>query len=263
MKKKILQIISSIKIIFQSLIARFKSLRLLYKILVIILIIGSVIAYKIFFGAGYPQDIKVVEVHKVSKGNLLVTTKLLGTISAKKYYVATSGYNATLEFVAEAGAKLKKGEKIAYLNVKEIMDAYNSALDAAKIAENQYNREIMLEKSKTSSKNAVEQKYIQLAAAQNNLAMAKGNLDKILFIAPFDGIVATPLFHPGSQVKDNDEIVTFYDDSELVVKFDIPSDIAKTLPAKITITINGRNIIHLLPLNISEKLIFNTSLCRF
>lgn len=233
-------LISNLSTKLKKLYAYFLSLKILYRILLFILIIGAFFAYKMLFGKAYPMEIKTVEVHIAKKENLLSTTKLLGIIGAKKIYIAKAGYSGTLEFIAESGAKLKKNDIIAYINLDEVNDAYNSALKSAQIADEQYKREVTLEKKKASSKQSVEQKFIQLSQAQNNLAAAKMNLDKILFLAPFDGIVATPLFYKGSQVNLGDEIVTFYDDSELIVKFDIAGNIARKLPAKAIVTIDGK-----------------------
>src|SRR5690606_33564767 len=165
------------------------------------LLILLLIAQKFLFGPGWPQDVKMVEVYKVSKGNLLVTARLLGTIGAKKYFIATASDNGTVDFVAESGSRLKQGDVIAHINKPEVQKAYEAALEAVKIANNQYNREIKLEKAKAASRYSVEAKYASLAEAQARLATAKSEWDKISFIAPFDGIVGSALLYPGSKVK--------------------------------------------------------------
>ena len=221
------------------LFTKFMGLKTKYKISFAIIAVILVVAYKFFFAPAWPEEIKMVEAHTVSKGNLLVKTRLLGTIGAKKYFVAAASDNGIVDFVAEAGTKLKQGEVIAHINKPEIQKAYETALEAAKIANSRYQRELNLEKAKASSKHAVEEKYSNLADAQSRLSAAKAGLDKISFIAPFDGIVGSALQHPGSKVHDNSEIVAFYDPEDLVVKFDIPSNLLGNLGTNGKVTING------------------------
>jgi membrane fusion protein (multidrug efflux system) len=99
---------------------------------------------------------------------------------------------------------------------------------------------VNLEKTKASSKHAVEERYSGLVEAQLRLAAAKERLDKILFIAPFDGVVGSALLYPGSKVIDGAEIVTFYDPDDLVVKFDIPSNLLGYLGTEAKVTINEK-----------------------
>jgi membrane fusion protein (multidrug efflux system) len=219
---------------------KFKILKLTYKIAIGLLVAALLIAYKFLFGPGWTEDIKMVEVHKVSKGNLLVTTRLLGTIGAKKYFLAIASENGILDFVATSGARLKQGEIIARINKPEIQKAYDGSLEAVKIANDRYQREVNLEKTKASSKHAVEERYSGLVEAQLRLAAAKERLDKILFIAPFDGVVGSALLYPGSKVIDGAEIVTFYDPDDLVVKFDIPSNLLGYLGTEAKVTINEK-----------------------
>ena len=88
-------------------------------------------------------------------------------------------------------------------------------------------------------KNSVEEKYSNLAASESRLATAKAELDKISFTAPFDGIVGSALQYPGSKVQGGSEIVTFYDTEDLVVKFDIPSNLLGNLGINGKVTINN------------------------
>jgi membrane fusion protein (multidrug efflux system) len=234
---RILGFIQSISVKILPIFSYLIKLKLKYKIIVAILLIAIIVTYKFLFGQAYPEDIKIVEVYEAKKGDLLVTTRLLGTITAKKYYLVTAGDAGTLNFVAQPGTNLKQGEIIAHIDCPEIENAYHAALKVVKIAEDQHQRELHLAHTKASSQYAVEKKYMQLAEAQTNLANAKSNMDKILFTAAFDGIVGSALFYPGSKVHSGAEIVTFYDPKELVVKFDIPSNLLVDLDDKAKVTI--------------------------
>jgi len=237
MKSVGLKLLSILKV--TTLFHKFMKLKIKYKAIIIGAIIASLVTYKFLFSGKSYEDIKVVETYIVSKNNLLIKTRLLGTILAKKYYLITASQNGVIDFIAEAGSKLKQGSVIVHINAPEIQKAYDTALKALEIANDQYQRELNLAKANASSKHSVEAKYMALADAQNRLSSAKVNLEKISFIAPFDGVVGSPLFYAGSKVSAETEIVAFYDPSDLVVRFDIPSRLIGELGDHTKITING------------------------
>jgi membrane fusion protein (multidrug efflux system) len=217
---------------------KFRALRMIYQIIIGVALLTIIIASKIFLGFGYTPQIKVVETHKVSKGNLLHTTRLLGTLEAKKLFSSVAGYEGTVSYVAPAGSNLKTGEVIAKIQNDAIENAYHSAVKAAQIAEEQYNRQIILFNSKTASRQTVEDKFSNLSAARSALVAAQMNYDKIVFVAPFDGTVGSAVTPVGSRAKTGDTIITFYDASEFVVKFDIASDYLKNLGTNASVSIN-------------------------
>lgn len=214
------------------LLAKFFALPNKYKAIMIGILCILIILYKFFSPSSFRPDIKVVEAHIVKKESMKVTTKLLGSIQAKRFFTIEAINPGIIEFVANPGSKIKKGQKIVELDAPEIESAYTTAVKAAEIAQLQYQREEKLVKSGNSSQSNLEKKYIALANAKNMLANAKTNLDKVLFTAPFDGTIGSSLFYEGSKVNPGDKVVTFYDDSDLVVKFDIPSEIAAKLGTK-------------------------------
>lgn len=220
---------------------KFRALRMVYQIIIGVSLLAILIATKIFLGFGYTPQIKVVETHKVSKGNLLQTTRLLGTLEAQKLFTGLAGYEGTVSYVAPAGSNLKTGEIIAKIQNDAIENAYHSAAKAVQISEEQYNRQIVLFNSKTASRQTVEDKFLTLSTARSALVSAKMNYDKIVFVAPFDGIVGSALIPVGSRAEAGDSIITFYDTSEFVVKFDIPSDYLKTIGTNASVSIKDQD----------------------
>lgn len=218
---------------------KFRALQTKYQIAIGILVIALYIASKFLFAPAWPEDVKVVEVHKAAKENFRVSTKLMGSIEAKKYFTIEAINPGIIEYIAPAGTPLKKNERIAAIDAPEIEEAYESALKALGIAKKQYDRERKLLSAGASSKHQVEKKYIDLSNTSNALAAAKTALDKVVFLAPFDGVVGSPLLFHGSKANPGDKIVTFYDDEALVVKFDIPSEIAVRIPKKTKANIGG------------------------
>lgn len=216
---------------------KFKSLQKLHQIFVGIVILLLYIGVKMFFPSHPPMYDKVVEVYKATREDFKVSIKLLGRVEAKKFFTVEALNPGIIEYIAEAGAKLTKNERIASLDAPEIEEAYKASKKSVEIEKAQYEREFKLFKAGNSSKYKVEQRYVALSNASNILARAKQDYDKVIFNAPFDGIVGSPLLFHGSKVNPGDKIVTFYDDKDLVVKFDIPSSVAARLPDKTKVRI--------------------------
>lgn len=217
---------------------KFRSLRKVYQIAIGVVVVAIYIAIKMLFPSYPPIYPKVVEVHKATKEDLKVSTRLLGKIEAKKFYNIEAINPGIIEYIAEAGTRLSKGDRIAAIDAPEIEESYMASKKSVEIEKAQYERELKLLKAGNSSQYKVEQRYIALSNAKNTLARAKADYDKVVFTAPFDGIVGSPhLFH-GSKANTGDRIVTFYDDKELVVKFDIPSIVAVRIQGKTKARIN-------------------------
>ena len=240
MKNYIKHKLSSLKSLSIKAWQKFCSIRPIYQIIIGVVLLAILIAAKTFLGFGYTPQIKVVETHKASKGNLLQTTRLLGTLEAKKLFTGLAGYEGTVSYVAPAGSNLQMGEIIAKIQNDAIENAYHSSVKSVQIAEEQYNRQLMLFNSKAASRQTVEDKFSNLSAARAALVAAKTNYDNVVFVAPFDGIVGSAVMPVGSRAKIGDTIITFYDDSEFVVKFDIPSGYIQTLGTNASVSIKDK-----------------------
>lgn len=228
--------------IFLKIWVKYRSFRKIYQILIAVVLLALLIAGKIAIGfLGYKQYPKVVESHKVTKSNIMKTIRLFGALTAEKLFIPTAGYEGTVVEIANAGTYLKAGEIIARIQNTAIEDAYHAALKAAQIAGEQYNRQIELYNDKAASKKSVEDRFIAFSNAKAALVLARMNYDKIVFVAPFDGVVGSAVAHVGSRAKAGDEIVSFYDASAFRVNFDIPSDVAKQLSEKPLVTIQGQD----------------------
>ena len=97
MKNYIKHKLSSLKSLSIKAWQKFCSIRPIYQIIIGVVLLAILIAAKTFLGFGYTPQIKVVETHKASKGNLLQTTRLLGTLEAKKLFTGLAGYEGTVE----------------------------------------------------------------------------------------------------------------------------------------------------------------------
>ena len=150
---------------------------------------GGYKIYSIYMGPDEPKEIKVVEVEKVALKNISQTASLIGTIQAKRSTVLVAKATGFLEHVAHAGEEIKKGGLIAKLDNNDIEKNYILTESAEKIAKDQYDRRVALQKGNVSSQKDVEDSRNNLIETQKALSNAKIEFDKTRFEAPFDGIV--------------------------------------------------------------------------
>lgn len=166
---------------------------------------------------------KVVETEIVASGNIEQTASLIGTIKPKYSTTLIARASGILGPTLPAGHKVQRGELIVRIDNADIEKNYNLSESAEKIAKSQYDRIHGLYKSGHFSEQALEEKKNAWIIAQKALANAKIELEKIRFYAPFDGIVGVFKIREGTQIKEGDQIVSFYDPNSLIVEFDIPS----------------------------------------
>jgi membrane fusion protein (multidrug efflux system) len=176
--------------------------------------------------------VKVVEVEKIVPKDITQSVGLIGTVQAKRSTVLFAKTIGTLDYVAHAGQKITKSDLIAKLENADLERTFILSESAAKNAKDQYDRILQLEKSRLAPKQDVEDRKNQWIEAQKALNGAKIQFDQTRFIAPFDGIVGGFKIREGVQVQVGDPIVSFYDPSELIVEFDIPTPILKLLHNK-------------------------------
>jgi len=226
----------------------------LYNIKFLGLLFLFVLAYYLFFSGSQPpenKDVKVVEVEKVSFGDIVQTVRLIGTIKAKRTTALIAKTAGTLDHVAVAGQRVSKETLIAQLENADLEEAHKLAANAANIAKAQYERTVVLANSKHASQQTVEEKRSLWIKAQEALATANIKLDETRFVAPFDGIVGAFKVREGAQVQAGDQIVAFYDPSELIIEFDIPSSLLNTMTTSQKVIVNEK----VLPLTYVQKMI--------
>lgn len=80
----------------------------------------------------------------------------------------------------------------------------------------------MVEK-KINSQKELEDARKQLIEAEKDLARASIDRENMLVKAPFNGILGAYKIKDGEQVREGDQLATFYNHDRLVVEFDIPS----------------------------------------
>lgn len=198
-------------------------------------------------------ETKVVEIETISLKDLTKTVQLTGTIKARNSAILAAQGDGILEILAPSGKRMKKGEVVAKIENKEAEKNYNLSVDAKEIAVTQFERAKVLLKSGAYSKNELEELKNKWILAQRNLTDARIALDKLVFYAPFDGIIGSYKVKQGQQLKIGDQIVSFFNPDSLSVDFDIPESVLALISDGQNLSIMGKNY----KLNYVQKMLDN------
>lgn len=207
-----------------------------YRIIILTVVFGFVsfkYMHQAFSPAPPPPDFsKVVEVIDIKPVTFKKTIRLIGTIKAKKSARLISKSRGVFRIYKHAGTAVTHGDEIAGIENVPIQNTYNLYSKAEKIALEQYQRTESLLKSGVVSKQTVEEKKKAWLDAQNKLESAKIEYDKIIFKAPFDGIIGTYLVQDGNEINESIPVVTLFDPQHVFVEFGIPAPVINKLQHK-------------------------------
>lgn len=187
--------------------------------------------FMIYMTAKYSKMMpaKIVEIEKISLGNIQQTSKFIGKITSKNSTRLVSKKTGIVAELVKSGSIINKGDLIARIEDLDIEKNYKLAKESEQIASAQFQRAKELYKTGLSSKNELEAKKNLWIASQSNLSNIKLALDQNIIEAPFDGIVGTFKIYQGSQLQAGEKIVDFYNNKNFIVEFDLPPDAMKMI----------------------------------
>jgi membrane fusion protein (multidrug efflux system) len=175
--------------------------------------------------AAFQQDTVVVEVDKVKSINIPIKVQAVGTlVAAQSVKIAPETAGQVVKILFQDGMFVKKGAPLIQLN-----DAiYKTKLDSAKadlsLSETTYGRIAQLADKGIISQQDKEKALADLkekrATAEENHAM----LDKMLLVAPFDGVMGKCLVSPGNYVSTGQELVSLTDIHHLHAEYNVPEN---------------------------------------
>lgn len=192
-----------------------------------------------------------VFVEEVVKSEVTETMPIIGRFVALQHgEVAARVRGAVTEINADVGARVKKGDVLARLDVsrldvakalrvarlKEAVGALHAARAQLALIGEELNRQNRLKGSAAFSRarltdkrneftkfeSEVAEKEAAVASAEANLRMAEIDLAYAQIRAPYDGVVAERHVSLGNFVNIGDRIVTMVNDSALEVEADVP-----------------------------------------
>ncbi|MDR1907765.1 MAG: efflux RND transporter periplasmic adaptor subunit [Holosporales bacterium] len=187
----------------------------------------------------WEEEVKVIETQIVKKIKITHEINLIGTIKPKRYCVLAAKTSGIIDTLIPASTTAKKGEVIAKIENANIEKVYELSLEAERIAKAQYDRVSSLTKGGASSSATLEEKQQQLIAAQKDLARATFERNNTIIAAPFDGTLGAYKVKDGAQVTQGEAVVNFYNSSEILVEFEIPSKYINKINKGQQVLING------------------------
>jgi membrane fusion protein (multidrug efflux system) len=212
--------------------------------LIFLLVLGALLlGGKLFFFKSVPHkmpDAKLVETEVAAISKIQETTRFIGTIRAQKSTLLVIKAKGVLDILVTPGKLVKKGELIGKIRSQDVDTSSKLSEDSVSIAKIQYERALQLLKKGVMSKNAVEEKKALLIEAQKRLSDAHFQLEQTNIEAPFAGSVGFFKIKDGSQVQEGDVLVTLYDPSSLMVEFDVPLAVVKTIRDKAAVRVNNQ-----------------------
>ena len=206
------------------------------------LLLGGVFCYTYFFShSPLPQEeIKVVEVVDVQPTDIKESIRLIGTIESKHSTVFFAKSKGVWEPLVKEGEFVKKGTLIGQIESANVERNYALSKNAENIACAQYERAAVLRKEGYLTKQGFEEKKNAWILAQKESSSAQIEFQKACFYAPFDGMLGVFKVRSGGYVDEGDQLVYFYDPSELMIKFDIPASVVRFVKEGQTVEIEGK-----------------------
>ncbi len=171
------------------------------------------------------QPPKVVEVASARIAPVQRRAQLIGRIKshrASTLRARRSGLIKQINF--QDGATVLQGKTLLLIDDPEIIQRYELAQKQSDLAQEEFERQRILLKSKAGSKKKLEQAQNGWFAAQSVESQAKIELDRNTATAPFDGMLGTFRFSQGAFVQEGDILVNVYDPSSLYIEFEVPGD---------------------------------------
>ena len=197
-----------------------------------------------------------VAVKQVKSSFSSPTVDIMGTVYSRNQVQLTAGVTGKLEFVAEPGTYLKKGDLVAQIELLplQLQQAEQSAqLKRAKInlqyLEREVKRQRQLRKNNSASQYQLEQTESQYELALSDIEIADLRLKQIneqlsraTIRSPFDGVVTERMRRTGYDVSRSDVLIQLLDTESLEVRLFVPVKyLAFTKPgSEITLSNAGR-----------------------
>ena len=180
-----------------------------------------------------PSPVKVAEVKASEKSP---TADIMGTVYSRNQVQLSAGVTGKLEWVAEPGTYLKKGDLVAQIELLplQLRQAEQSAqLKRAQINSQYLERELKrqreLRQKNSASQFQLEQTESQYELAKSDIEIAdlqlkqiNDQLSRATIRSPFEGVVTERLRRAGFDVGRSDILVQLLDTESLEVRLFVP-----------------------------------------
>lgn len=128
------------------------------------------------------------------------------------------------QFEVQSAQSLKKGDVIAELDQRDLLNSLDKAKAQNKNAEIEYQRAGKLLKSKAISQSAFQERVTSRDVSRSQLNAAKQALTDSVLRAPFDGVIASKMSDKGQAISGGQTAVIFIGGEKLEASIDLPAD---------------------------------------
>lgn len=208
----------------------------------LLIIIAGWITYKALFPVSPPAEVsKLVEVEVAKKSDLEKTATLVGTVKPVRqttFIAHGSGVLKTPQ--VHEGQQVKKGTVLIEIENDELVREVNHARESVALLEHNYQRQEKLVKMNNKSKKSLEGAREDLLKARIEYEKASNRLKMTQFIAPYDGTCGVFIAREGQDLKEGDQVVTFYDTSKYALDIGVPESILPKVQEKAKMSCLGK-----------------------
>ncbi|MGF1765637.1 efflux RND transporter periplasmic adaptor subunit [Aliivibrio kagoshimensis] len=162
--------------------------------------------------------------------NTVEVTKFPAVVTDNQLVELSFPFGGKIElFDVQSAQALKKGDVIAKLDQRELLNSLNKAKAQNKNAEIEYQRASKLIKSRAISQSAFQELVTSRDVSRAQLNAAKQALTDSVLRAPFDGVIASKMSDQGQSISGGKTAVIFIGGTKLEASIDLPADYLATL----------------------------------
>lgn len=182
----------------------------------------------------------VVEIEKVKQTSIPVTVHAVGSlVAAKNVQMAPETAGQVVKIFFQDGMFVKRGTPLIQLNDAEYKAKLDSAEASLTLNETTYQRMAKLANKDIISPQDLTKAFADFKASKAAVQESQVMLDKMLIVAPFDGVVGKSLVSPGDYVSAGQTLVSLTDTHHLHVEYTIPENYVALLKLGQTITVTA------------------------
>lgn len=173
--------------------------------------------------AAMTQDKVIVDMEQVKSGSIPIEAHVIGTLAAAQNVQITpemAGHVAKI-FFQDGGVFVKQGTPLVQLDDT----AYQAKLASDKanltFSETDYKRKVLLGKLGAITQQAIDQALADLKTKKAAVEESQVDVNKMLLVAPFDGVLGKFNVSPGDYVTVGQKIVSLTDVIHLRVEYSV------------------------------------------
>ncbi|MEM1106695.1 MAG: efflux RND transporter periplasmic adaptor subunit [Pseudomonadota bacterium] len=171
-----------------------------------------------------------VFVHTVEARDFAREIEALGTLEPREQVaLSLNAADRVTAIYFEDGERVREGKTLLSLAQREQAALVEAAEAGADEARRQLERVERLAEADAVSRSELDRARRDLDGAEANLrALQSRQRDRVL-VAPFDGVLGFRRVSVGAFVRPGDEVATLIDDSEMLLDFDVPSLLSRSV----------------------------------